>query len=415
MVATPVRRTRRAKETTTTRDPRTVRGALVRVPNGDRAYVEGIDPQDPSRVTIQYEARFKYGNDPYDRYPVHLLTLVKESPEPPPDEDVAIAPAPSSPLDTLAEEISELYGQLEEAEEVALSAAKSALTFAREMGEKLLQAKQECGHGNWENWRKQLVSPRSGKTMPSSTATLYQRIAKRWEEVEQAQTLREAAALLKGDRKSTTVAESANESQFQPQPQSKEGSTGTTGASHSQSRSDAGRTSSSVGTRQGSNPQPALVAAEAELGEGDAQTEGQPVESSGLEVYRSSITPEEFAREMAPKFTGCHLCKYRVLTDQGDRYWCEQGEFDDTLLLKQNWMEMNEGCKNFTQPAAQSKPTYSVPDGVLRLEDVEGGTELHGLVLSQERYAKLAALARTLDGTLSTALFQLIDQLPEVQ
>ncbi|MGG6295244.1 DNA N-6-adenine-methyltransferase [Leptolyngbya sp. AN02str] len=71
-------------------------------------------------------------------------------------------------------------------------------------------------------------------------------------------------------------------------------------------------------------------------------------------VCKPAITPEEFNREMQRStFTGCHLCKHRMLTDSGDRYWCDLGEFDDTLLLKHNWMEMNEGCKSYATPATQ--------------------------------------------------------------
>lgn len=59
-------------------DPRTKKGSLIRVPSGDRAYVEGIDPKDSSRVVIKYEAAQLY-RDPFDSYPLHMLTLVHES------------------------------------------------------------------------------------------------------------------------------------------------------------------------------------------------------------------------------------------------------------------------------------------------------------------------------------------------
>lgn len=117
-------------------------------------------------------------------------------------------------LDSLITEINSLYGQLEEAEEVAESATLSAFEFALEIGCKLLQAKAESGHGRWEETRARISSPRSSKSLSSSTATLYQRIAEHGPSLKQAGvcTIRAAAEFLKSDRtveqsKSATVAD----------------------------------------------------------------------------------------------------------------------------------------------------------------------------------------------------------------
>lgn len=137
-------------------------------------------------------------------------------------------------------------------------------------------------------------------------------------------------------------------------------------------------------------------------------------------VCKPSITPEEFNREMAipsaARFGGCHSCRHRKLTDSGDRFSCRMEEFDEalerrTLGIREDWAEMNEGCKSFSRPESAA-PNYPVPAGVLRLKPTDGGHEVFGLVLSHDRFCRLAKLARSLDGTLATALFELIDQLP---
>ncbi|MBE9178650.1 hypothetical protein IQ268_08765 [Oculatella sp. LEGE 06141] len=244
-------------------------------------------------------------------------------------------------LDALATEINALYGQLEEAEEVASSAARSALTFAREMGQKLLEAKKQCGHGNWEEWRKQLVSSRSGKPLPSSTASLYQRIAKRWEEVEQAETLRDAAALLKSDRQlSSSVNKSTSKS--------------------------ATEVSMVADLKKEVVPAEQIVSV---THSGWIQTkEGRSLNPEHYEpeqplVCKPSITPEEFNREMTADncFSGCHSCRHRMLAGSGDRYRCEMDEFGEgikTLSLKENWFELNEGCKNYSGGGTQ--PTMAI-------------------------------------------------------
>lgn len=107
-----------------------------------------------------------------------------------------------NPLDEVAAKITELWADSENAEEVANQAAYSALDSARLCGEELLKAKQIAGHGNWEKFRATLLHPKTGKPMPSSTATLYQRIAERWGEIEasEVRSLRSARELLKSDR-----------------------------------------------------------------------------------------------------------------------------------------------------------------------------------------------------------------------
>lgn len=137
-------------------------------------------------------------------------------------------------------------------------------------------------------------------------------------------------------------------------------------------------------------------------------------------VCKPSISPEEFNREMAAasaaRSSGCHSCRHRNLTESGNRFSCRMEEFDEalerrTLGIREDWAEMNEGCKSFSRPESAA-PNYPVPAGVLRLKPTDGGHEVFGLVLSHDRFCRLAKLARSLDGTLTTALFELIDQLP---
>lgn len=135
---------------------------------------------------------------------------------------------------------------------------------------------------------------------------------------------------------------------------------------------------------------------------------------------KPSISPEEFnavMRESAEaRSAGCMSCRHQRMTGSGDRYSCEQKEFDGTLLLKQNWFVENEGCKSFSHPAAEPMPTYEVPKGVARIKPLpDGGCILYELPLSEKQVFKLAALARSLDGSRITAIQHLIDQLPEVE
>lgn len=459
-------------------DPRTIRGALVRVPSGDRAYVEGIDPKDPRRVLIKYEAVKFYGQDPYDSYPLPMLTLVFPSLEtridsqsPVTDNQGAGRNVAIAPLSSLISEINALYGQLEEAEEVATNAAQSALNFALEMGDRLLTAKKSSGHGNWEKVRSQIKSLRSGKPLPSSTATLYQRMAKRRGDLEEAgiQTLRAAAEFLKGDRqgKSATPTPSAadlpedrvegksglkeSDENYSPpelveparqalgaidlDPASCTAANETVKASCFYSREDDGLVQPWSGRVWLNSPYsyPLIqqfsdrLLSEWEAGNLEAaiaitnnatdtawhqslskactvrldpkgryqfhspyrqegsNRQGQTLfyfgtkperfykafEGKGvfyppapatpttsapttLPIYKSTLTAEEFAegmRAVSQQFSGCLSCKNHVLNGDGSRYWCEMGEFDDTLPLKYNWMNENEGiCKSYSAP-----------------------------------------------------------------
>jgi KilA-N domain len=81
-------------------------------------------------------------------------------------------------IDTLVAETNQLYGEFE----VAVSNPTPALQIAKDIGDRLLQLKEQIGHGNWEAFRQERIkSPHTGQPMPSSTASLYQRIAKNWE------------------------------------------------------------------------------------------------------------------------------------------------------------------------------------------------------------------------------------------
>lgn len=335
---------------------------------------------------------------------------------------------PNTTLAGLLEEIQELFGQYEEAEEVADQATRSAFEFALDMGNRLARAKTLTPHGRWEETRERIVSPRTGATLSSTTATLYQRMAERREELEAAgiATVRGAKQFLKTAR------------------------------------------------RQGA------------LESGNKPEEESPV----LEEFRPSITPEDFQAEMSRQsvFSGCHLCRHRILTGSGDRYSCDQKEFEKSLPLKENWFHENEGCKNYSEPYAapvaqpQSEPveveqspqapveeapseelpgatmirsavrawigmqenpllayteeaaiaeilayleatarpsvapTYYAPKGVLKFGDrqKDGTREVFGLTLTDKQLAKLAARSKKNRSQSSReALLELIDQLPD--
>lgn len=289
----------------------------------------------------------------------------------------AIAPQPSdlttqpqtTPLATLIAEISALYGQIEEAEEVATSAARSALQFAREMGDRLLQAKAAAGHGNWEAIRQQIKSPRTGKELPSSTATLYQRVAQRWQELEQGQvtTLEEATKRLKSDRQiksagpadlpEAATLESGNNSNLPITPE------------------DAAAPPA----------RPATVVA----------TAAKAIASSPVATVPAAPVPGE----------GMIRASVRAFLEL-------QGGADDAAVS-----EAAQGVVQLlTNPQPRPVPTYYAPRGVLKLQPCgDGSVEVHGLVLSQQQMARLAALSRQLPGqSLRDAIFSLIDQLPEV-
>lgn len=126
------------------------------------------------------------------------------------DSELAI-----DPRTQLVDEINQLSGQLEEAQEVAESADRSALQFAKEIGDRLLALKPQVEHGEWEAFREaNIKSPRTGKPMASSTATLCQRVAKRWAELQEQgiESLKQASLTLRKPQqieqaKSATVAD----------------------------------------------------------------------------------------------------------------------------------------------------------------------------------------------------------------
>lgn len=243
MIAAAKRGRRKPTASPDNSDPRCQPGACVKTPGNLRAFVVGPDPKDPDRVLIEYEVR-SLGEDSYTPA---MLALVCAAPEPYPESEPANTDelattrrrriesqsasidaqldetggeldevAPIEPteitsvdsLSTIAAEISQLFGECEEAIEVASQAESAALQSAKLCGEKLLAAKKLVKHGQWEKWRANIRHPKTGKPMPSSTATLYQRVFERWEELQAASSLREAATLLKSDRapaKSATI------------------------------------------------------------------------------------------------------------------------------------------------------------------------------------------------------------------
>jgi hypothetical protein len=148
----------------------------------------------------------RFTRDGSPRYNVKLqggLIWVEErhliSAEP---DAIGIASVEPSPLETLSSQITQYWAESDSAQEVAQQALYSALDSARLCGEALLEAKKQVGHGKWEEFRENLKHPRTGKPMPSSTATLYQRVAEHWQELQEAkvETLREAGQLLKKPR-----------------------------------------------------------------------------------------------------------------------------------------------------------------------------------------------------------------------
>lgn len=127
------------------------------------------------------------------------------------DEPGELATATPNQLDSLAQEICSLWAEVEQAVDVVARAEQSALETAKLCGEKLIAAKAACPRGQWEQWREtHVVHPTTGKALPSSTATLYQRVAESWDDLTQQECrgLKQAAELLKKPRLSATVAES---------------------------------------------------------------------------------------------------------------------------------------------------------------------------------------------------------------
>lgn len=167
---------RKVQKTEIKADPRAQFGACVRVPSGDRAFVEGIDPQDADRILITYEAGL--GSD---SYPLHLLTLVQESP----NESAPIEPsqpAPLSELESLAAQFNALERDAEEARQTQLSAGRAHWEARRDQGAILLQAKSQVPHGQWEGWVAANCRTADGKPLSSRMAQNYMAVAKVWEE-----------------------------------------------------------------------------------------------------------------------------------------------------------------------------------------------------------------------------------------
>lgn len=193
-----------------------------------------------------------------------------------------------NPLDEAAAKITELWADSENAEEVANQAAYSALDSARLCGEELLKAKQIAGHGNWEKFRATLLHPKTGKPMPSSTATLYQRIAERWGEIEasEVRSLRSARELLKSDRQiSAAKPESA------PKSASVADLPATQSIEQSIDSSEHLETTPSI-----SEEAPSI---RPDYGENVSDETADSLTGLGVMPCKPSISPEEFNREMA--------------------------------------------------------------------------------------------------------------------
>jgi hypothetical protein len=78
---------------------------------------------------------------------------------------------PAGALQVLAERINAEHAE-------ALSAARASLIHARKAGQLLLEAKKQCGHGDWLPWLTANVK------VSERTAQAYMRVAKRWPELE---------------------------------------------------------------------------------------------------------------------------------------------------------------------------------------------------------------------------------------
>jgi hypothetical protein len=83
-------------------------------------------------------------------------------------------PAIVRPADALAE----LAGRINAEHSEALAAARASLTHAKNSGQLLIQAKEQCGHGHWLAWLQGNVH------LSERTAQAYIQIAKRWAELE---------------------------------------------------------------------------------------------------------------------------------------------------------------------------------------------------------------------------------------
>jgi hypothetical protein len=349
-------------------DPKTVPGAYVKTPGGLRAYVEGLDPKNPERVLLSYESK-SLGTDSYNP---KQLALIQESPNPP-----AIAPThPPDPLSDLADQINELHSQGCEAEETAIAAGRAALQLRKEEGDRLLEAKARVKHGQWGKWLKA-----NCPNISERSCQLYMQLAEGWEEhiakneTAAELTLREAIALLP-KRKAAAPSPAPSLLDYTPMPEPKPcwfkvGERWTEGQAIAQNQQ--GMTRIMWGEERESDVPSDRVqwsAPEPELGisgqESVVSAETRAgLAAAGLAICTPSITPAEFNREMwgdkppnvsytptvAPPVV-CQLCQHRTSIDGNapDRYWCEMGEFDDTLPNKYDWAkDGNDGtCKSFT-------------------------------------------------------------------
>lgn len=148
-------------------DPRTIPGACVRIPRGDRAYVERVHPTNPGRVIITYEAK-DMGED---SFPLSMLTLVEYAPDsaPPPvhvprpvagsrrrqggtaPPELPAVAVEAIVVPSLDEQIREAYAELVAGEAEAIAAARRAAAKYCRLGSLLSEKKAEvkAAGGKW--------------------------------------------------------------------------------------------------------------------------------------------------------------------------------------------------------------------------------------------------------------------------
>lgn len=187
-----------------------------------------------------------------------------------------------SRLDELAGEIKGLHQECEGAIEVAQKAEKSALLSAIECGARLLEAKAECKSAGlkWETWRDENIG------IPSSTATLYQRIYSKREQLEELEitTIRQAREALKSERK---MSEAKSATPVAELPESKSTSTQNTPSISSEHL----ETTPSI-----SEEAPSVSP---DYGDQVSDKIAESLMNLGVMPCKPSISPEEFNREMA--------------------------------------------------------------------------------------------------------------------
>ncbi len=74
--------------------------------------------------------------------------------------------------------MNDLAAQINAEHERALSAVRTSLTHAKNAGELLIRAKQQCGHGKWLPWLAANVR------VSIRVAQNYMSVAERWTELE---------------------------------------------------------------------------------------------------------------------------------------------------------------------------------------------------------------------------------------